>query len=124
MYYYKNRTQKWKKNLKMNYSDTSNISNSTIKYLIDKFEKASSVHDALSKGRKSGDTEEAKWNHTADQSYAYHLQPSFSITGTGFTYSNLLRYLGSSTETVAFQVYEILKIDHQFLQFFWLGSKI
>ncbi len=27
-------------------------------------------------------------------------------------------YLGSSTETVAFQVYEILKIDHEFLQFF------
>ncbi len=26
--------------------------------------------------------------------------------------------LGSSTETVAFQVYEILKIDHEFLQFF------
>ncbi len=33
-------------------------------------------------------------------------------------------YLGSSTETVAFQVYEILKIDHEFLQFFLLGSKI
>ncbi len=31
---------------------------------------------------------------------------------------------GSSTETVAFQVYEILKIDHEFLQFFWLWSKI
>ncbi len=27
-------------------------------------------------------------------------------------------YLGSSTETVTFQVYEILKIDHEFLQFF------
>ncbi len=25
---------------------------------------------------------------------------------------------GSSTETVAFQVYEILKTDHEFLQFF------
>ncbi len=25
---------------------------------------------------------------------------------------------GYSTETVAFQVYEILKIDHEFLQFF------
>ncbi len=25
--------------------------------------------------------------------------------------------MGSSTETVAFQVYEILKIDHEFLQF-------
>ncbi len=25
---------------------------------------------------------------------------------------------GSSTETVAFQVYEILKINHKFLQFF------
>ncbi len=33
-------------------------------------------------------------------------------------------YLGSSTEIVAFQVYEILEIDHEFLQFFWLGSKI
>ncbi len=33
-------------------------------------------------------------------------------------------YLGSSTETAAFQVYKILKIDHEFLQFFWLGSKI
>ncbi len=32
--------------------------------------------------------------------------------------------MGSSTETVAFQVYEVLKIDHEFLQFFWLGSKI
>ncbi len=31
---------------------------------------------------------------------------------------------GSSTETVTFQVYKILKIDHEFLQFFWLGSKI
>ncbi len=31
---------------------------------------------------------------------------------------------GSSTETVAFQVYKILKIDHEFLQFFKLGSKI
>ncbi len=28
------------------------------------------------------------------------------------------RYLGSSTETVAFQVYEILKIDHEFLKIF------
>ncbi len=28
------------------------------------------------------------------------------------------KYLGSSTETVAFQVYEILKINHEFLQFF------
>ncbi len=27
-------------------------------------------------------------------------------------------YTGSSTETVAFQVYEILKIDHEFLKFF------
>ncbi len=26
--------------------------------------------------------------------------------------------VGSSTDTVAFQVYEILKIDHEFLQFF------
>ncbi len=26
--------------------------------------------------------------------------------------------MGSSTETVAFQVYEILKIDHEFLRFF------
>ncbi len=25
--------------------------------------------------------------------------------------------MGSSTETVTFQVYEILKIDHEFLQF-------
>ncbi len=33
-------------------------------------------------------------------------------------------YMGSSTETVAFQVYEILKIDHEFFQFFWLESKI
>ncbi len=30
---------------------------------------------------------------------------------------------GSSTETVAFQVYEILKIDHEFLQFFFDGIK-
>ncbi len=29
-----------------------------------------------------------------------------------------LLYLGSSTETVAFQVYEILKIDYEFLQLF------
>ncbi len=35
-----------------------------------------------------------------------------------------LKDMDSSTETVAFQVYEILKIDHEFLQFFWLGSKI
>ncbi len=27
-------------------------------------------------------------------------------------------YMGSSTETVAFQVYEILKTDPEFLQFF------
>ncbi len=32
--------------------------------------------------------------------------------------------MGNSTETVAFQVYEILKINHEFLQFFWLGSKM
>ncbi len=31
---------------------------------------------------------------------------------------SLLKYMGSSTETVAFQVYEILKINHEFLQFF------
>ncbi len=35
-----------------------------------------------------------------------------------------ISYVSSSTETVAFQVYEILKVDHEFLQFFWLGSKI
>ncbi len=28
------------------------------------------------------------------------------------------KYMGSSTETVAFQVYEILKIDQEFFQFF------
>ncbi len=28
------------------------------------------------------------------------------------------KYVSSSTETVAFQVYEILKIDHEFLQIF------
>ncbi len=28
--------------------------------------------------------------------------------------------IGSSTETVEFQVYEILKINHEFFQFFWL----
>ncbi len=33
-------------------------------------------------------------------------------------------YMGSSTETDVFQVYEILKINHEFLQFSWLGSKI
>ncbi len=33
-------------------------------------------------------------------------------------------YVCSYIETVAFQVYEILKINHEFLQFFWLGSKI
>ncbi len=27
-------------------------------------------------------------------------------------------HVGTSTETVAIQVYEILKIDHEFLQFF------
>ncbi len=27
-------------------------------------------------------------------------------------------------QKLAFQVYEILKINHEFLQFFWLGSKI
>ncbi len=27
-------------------------------------------------------------------------------------------YMGSSIETVAYQVYEILKINHEFLQFF------
>ncbi len=33
-------------------------------------------------------------------------------------------YMGSSTETVAIQVYEILKIDPEFLQFFLMVSKI
>ncbi len=33
------------------------------------------------------------------------------------TYQSL-QLMGSSTETVAFQLYEILKIDHEFLQFF------
>ncbi len=32
-------------------------------------------------------------------------------------------YMGSSTETVAFQVHEILKINREFLQIFWLGQK-
>ncbi len=32
--------------------------------------------------------------------------------------------MGSSTETVAFQVCEILKIDHEFFQLFSLGPKI
>ncbi len=31
--------------------------------------------------------------------------------------------MGSSTETVAFQVYEILKTDHEFLQFFDCDQK-
>ncbi len=31
---------------------------------------------------------------------------------------NFVAYMVSSTETVAFQVYEILKIDHEFLQLF------
>ncbi len=35
-----------------------------------------------------------------------------------------IMYMGSSTETVAFQVYEILKINHEFLQFFLTGIKI
>ncbi len=33
-------------------------------------------------------------------------------------YRSPFDYMGSSTETVAFQEYEILKIDHEFLQFF------
>ncbi len=33
-------------------------------------------------------------------------------------YSYVCMYMGSSIETVAFQVYEILKINHEFLQFF------
>ncbi len=34
-------------------------------------------------------------------------------------------YMGSSTETVAFQVYEILKINYIWISsIFWLGSKI
>ncbi len=33
-------------------------------------------------------------------------------------YEGKVLFLGSSTETVAFQVYEILKINHKFLQFF------
>ncbi len=32
--------------------------------------------------------------------------------------TTLEHHAGSSTETVAFQVYEILKIYHEFLQFF------
>ncbi len=36
-----------------------------------------------------------------------------SVVPKGYT-----PYTSSSTETVAFQVYEILKIDHEFLQFF------
>ncbi len=45
------------------------------------------------------------------------LQLEFGL----FNYSKLcglVVYMGSSTETFAFQVYEILKIDHEFLQFF------
>ncbi len=34
------------------------------------------------------------------------------------THTYVCMYVGSSRETVAFQVYEILKIDHEFLQFF------
>ncbi len=36
----------------------------------------------------------------------------------------LIYFVGSSTETVVFQVYEILKIDHEFLQFFDWDQKI
>ncbi len=32
--------------------------------------------------------------------------------------SIIRRYMGCSTETVAFQVYNILKTDYEFLQFF------
>ncbi len=34
----------------------------------------------------------------------------------GYPFINLViqKYVGSSTETVAFQVYKILKIDHEF----------
>ncbi len=35
-----------------------------------------------------------------------------------------LKYMGSSIETVTFQLYEILKIDPEFLQFFLMVSKI
>ncbi len=34
------------------------------------------------------------------------------------------KYMGSSTKTVAFHEYEILKINLEFLQFSWLGLKI
>ncbi len=36
---------------------------------------------------------------------------------------NVEKYVGSSTETVAFQVYEILKICHEFFQFFHWDQK-
>ncbi len=48
----------------------------------------------------------------------------FHFEGPWLQICNINILMDSSTETVAFQVYEILKIDHEFLQFFWLGSKI
>ncbi len=55
----------------------------------------------------------------ASRSIALSSLMNFSLTlVTAFV------YMGSSTETVAFQVYEILKINYEFLQFFWLGSKV
>ncbi len=41
-----------------------------------------------------------------------------------YLYDATNQYTDSYTETVVFQVYEILKIDPEFLQSFWLGSKI
>ncbi len=45
----------------------------------------------------------------ADILHALCIEPSQA----GPTHS--VMYVGSSTETVAFQMYEILKIDHEFL---------
>ncbi len=56
--------------------------------------------------------------YTPDCQRLIFLQ-TFSLVQSGLC-SNLqddLRYMGSSTETVAFQVYEILKIDQEYLQF-------
>ncbi len=49
---------------------------------------------------------------------SYQLDDTLSPPHHPLPPANPEAHMGSSTENVAFQVYEILKIDHEFLQFF------
>ncbi len=78
------RIQKW-------ISWSRNIPYSTIKRLIDKFEKMISVCQVKEERKRW--CQEVKQNHTDDRRHMYHFQSLFSVTGTGSACINLWCYV-------------------------------